>query len=182
MWPAEHSVLEDLEDGAPRLLLVEEGNEPPVMAECWQDWMWKTGTERELRSRLRQLAVRAVSHGRARPHLDAIGMLHVGPRSVHLAPKEQSLAALLVDNFDCVVAREDLVRAGWPEGIRSQNVLASRIAVLRSRIAPLGLDIRVVNSAGYAMQAKVSRVRALSHDRGFEDELDARRWLDAAPR
>ena len=185
-WPAERDALAGLDDGAPRLILVDDDSEPPEAADCCQDWMWRTGSERELRVRLRHLAQRALGHGQARPRVDDIGMIHVGLRSVHLAPKEAALARVLVERFDTVVSRQDLVRAGWPEGIQRANVLASRIAVLRTRISSLGLDIRVLSGRGYAMRARSlngngngnGNSNGNGNGAGFEDELDTRRLLE----
>lgn len=181
-WPTEGQALDELAKArAPRLVLVEEGDEPPVASDCCQDWMWRTGGERELRLRLRQLSLRALAHGHERPHLDPLGFLYVGLRSVHLSPKEQALAGVLLEGFNEMVTPEQLIQAAWPKGIRKPNVLAHRISALRSRLDWLGLDILGSSTKGYTM-----RVQAGTGDRngggGFEDELENKVASHRAPR
>ena len=126
-WPAERATLAVLQKAAvPRLVIVDQLSEPPLSLDCCQDWMWQTGNEREIRMRSHQLSLRALAHGRGQPRLDALGLLHVGLRSVPLPPKEQTLAALLLRDFGQPVQRDELVRAAWPEGITRANMLASR--------------------------------------------------------
>lgn len=61
-WPAETEELEALATaGTPRLVLVEEGSEPPLCAECCQDWMWRTDDEGQKRLCLHHLAMRALA-------------------------------------------------------------------------------------------------------------------------
>lgn len=176
-WPSEHELLHHLSRTAvPRLVLVADGSEPPVAADCLQDWMRATGDERELRARVRGLALRALGHGHGRPQLDGSGILRVGPRWIHLAPKERGLAAVLLDRFNDHVPADELIGAVWPDGIPRRNVLASRISALRSRLAWLGLDVRGTSTAGYSMRARVAAVAA-PDPVGAEDEVDARAWL-----
>jgi len=114
-WPAESEELEALATaGTPRLVLVEEGSEPPLCADCCQDWMWRTDDEGQKRLRLHHLAMRALAHGCGVPRLDPLGLLHVGLRSVHLPHKEQMLAAVLLREFNGVVSPEQLIEAAWP--------------------------------------------------------------------
>lgn len=170
-WPSGLATIEALaRTGTPRLVLVEEGSEPPVGSDCCQDWMWRSGDEREMRLRLLQLSLRALAHGQARPHLDSIGLLHVGLRSVPLSPKERALAAVLLDRFNQTVSRDDLVQAVWPEGVSRGNVLATRISSLRSRIAWVGLEIQGSSGKGYTMRA-MPMTGVPSDTIGFEGEL-----------
>lgn len=171
-WPADSGAVADLtETGAPRLFIVEPGAEPPVGADCCQDWMWKDGGEHELRLRLRQLALRALDHGRRRPHLDRLGLLHVGLRSVPLPPKEQALIGVLLEHFNEAVHRDDLVRAAWPDGIARVNTLGQRISKLRARLSWVGLEIVLLAGNRYALRAQREGVAPGTPDRagGFED-------------
>lgn len=181
VWPAERDTWEALrEAGTPRLLLVEQGCRPPVEPECCQDWMWRTGDERELRVRVQQLALRALAHGAERPRVDSLGVLHVGLRSVALPPKERALVTALLDRFGEVVSRDELVEAAWPGGIRIPNVLASRVSTLRSRLACVGLEIVGSRRAGYTLRTTTSPDEAVDADGGFDDELGrALRLLEA---
>ena len=182
VWPSQRDFWAGLvEAGTPRLLLVEEGAVAPVAADCGQDWMWRSGDEQELRLRLRQLGLRALGHGVTRPHVDSLGLLHVGLRAVSLPPKERTLVATLLDRFGEVVSREELVAAAWPGGIRIPNVLASRISSLRSRLACVGLEIVGSNRAGYALRAMTSMAAATDAPGGFDDELEGATRLLGTP-
>jgi hypothetical protein len=154
-WPAERAAVAGLAaTGVPRLLVVETGSEPPVGADCCQDWMWRGGGHDELRLRLRQLTLRAMEHGHGRPKLDGFGILHVGLRSVPLPPKEQALARVLLQHFNQAVPREALVRAAWPQGIARESTLGQRISKLRGRLSWLGLEIIVLTDGRYALRAQ----------------------------
>lgn len=178
VWPAEAHRLKELAEGrTPRLVLVESGSEPPVGAECCQDWMWQTGDPREFRLRLRQVALRALRHGVARPYVDAIGMLHVGLRSVHLRGKEQRLIALLIEHFNERVAVADLLAAGWRDRQPSPGVLSSRISGLRRRVAAVGLELPGSLRDGYVLRPRGVVVGGNGATAGFDAEVDARRWL-----
>lgn len=177
-WPSEGNALEELAAArTPRLLVVDRGSEPPTSPDCFQDWMWRTGDEAEMRQRVNQLSLRALTHGQARPHLDSLGLLHVGLRSVHLPPKEQALTAVLLQRFNEEVSVEQLIQAAWPEGIRRPTVLAMRISALRSRLRAVGLEIRGSSTRGYVMAPQATAV-TLTARGGFEDELEAARLLD----
>lgn len=182
VWPAEAHRLKELADGrTPRLVLVEDGSEPPVGAECCQDWMWQTGDAREFRLRLRQVALRALGHGAARPYVDAIGMLHVGLRSVHLRGKEQRLAALLIEHFNERVAAADLLAAGWRERQPSLGILSSRISGLRRRVGAVGLELPGSLRNGYVLRPRgvvdAGSAEASAEVSAFDAEVDTQRWL-----
>ena len=169
------AIAERIAGGAPRLVLVEEGREPAVAADCCHDWMSRTGKEVELRSRIRQLSLRSLAHGRDQPRLDAHGLLHVGLRSVALSPKEQAVAAVLLEHFDSTVSAEQVVDAARPDGIKSPTVLATRISALRSRVAWVGLEIWGSSAKGYLLLAASAATD--SNGGGFEAELRRDGWL-----
>ncbi len=166
-WPQDRDALEKLRTAVvPRLVLVKEGSDPPMGADCLQDWMWTTGDEQEVRLRLHQLVLRGLAHGHGRPQLDSLGLLHVGIRSVPLPPKEQALVILLIERFNDAVPATELVRAAWPSVIKAPNVLASRISTLRSRLGWVGLEIRGSSAKGYTLRAKPLVLEGLVQ--GFE--------------
>jgi hypothetical protein len=177
-WPTDVDALAELVQArTPRLVIVEEGSEPPLGSDCCQDWMWRTGDEREMRLRLRQVELRALAHDHDRPYIDSIGVLHVGLRSIPLSPKERALAAVLLERFNQSVSRDDLVRAAWPNGLSSDNVFAARLRALRSRIAWIGLEVRGSRRRGYSMRA-APLILGRSDLTGFEDEMGAARRLE----
>jgi hypothetical protein len=151
-WPTDVQRLAELRDaGVPRLLVVSNGDEPPLATDCLEDWVATDAPEREVDARRRGLQFRAEQHG-VRPLLDGDGLLHHRDGWVSLSPVEQSLASALVDRFGAVVTRDMLADRAWPEGVPTRNALDVHVLRLRRRIAPLGLEIRTVRSRGYLMQ------------------------------
>jgi DNA-binding response OmpR family regulator len=151
-WPTDTNRLGELrEAGVPRLLVVANGDEPPLNIDCLEDWVAADATEREVDARRRSLELRAQHHG-VRPLLDGDGLLHHRDSWVPLSPVEQSLARALVDRYGAVVTRDALSDKAWPTGVPTRNALDVHVLRLRRRIAPLGLEIRTVRSRGYLMQ------------------------------
>jgi hypothetical protein len=168
LWPVQRDALSELDkSGIPRLVMVEEGCQPPLSNDCCQDWMWRSGGEGEMRQR--QLSLRALEHGHAHPVLDDLGMLHVGLRSVHLPPKERALVRALLRSFGRPVLRDDLIRAAWPQGLTARTTLPAGIARLRTRVRWLGLEICGSSATGYRMRSTALTLDCTTD--GFEDEL-----------
>jgi hypothetical protein len=177
LWPGQAEALQRFAaTQTPRLVLVEAGYEPPVCAECCQDWMWRTGTPQELRLRLRQLSLRALAHSHTRPHLDSAGMLHVGLRSVHLTAMEQRMTAVLLEGFNERVRAADIVTAGWP-GSEQPTRLAPRLSVLRRRLAAVALELQGSVREGYVLTTSRNTAAANPDAPWFDAELDTQRWL-----
>ncbi len=152
-WPHDDVRLAESRDaGRPRLVVVDDDAEPPMTADCLEDWVFAGATPREVELRTRSLIARAEQHG-ARPLLDDDGLLHHRDAWVSLSPVEQSLASALLDRFGAVVARDTMADRAWPAGVPTRNALDVHVLRLRRRIAPLGLEIRTVRSRGYLMQA-----------------------------
>ena len=91
-------------------------------------------------------------HGSGAPSLDDDGVLRYKASWVPLPPVEGRLTDALLSRFGAVVSRENLARAGWPEGAPGRNALDVHVLRLRRRIAPLGLVIRTVRSRGYLLE------------------------------
>ena len=152
-WPDEAPRRDSLvATGVPRLLLLEPGHEPPLPADCLEDWIRVPAPEDEVRARTAGLAVRGGSHNPAVPELDAHGVLRMGAGWVPLPPVEARLTGALVDRFGGVVSRESLSRAGWPGGTPGRNALDVHVLRLRRRLGPMGLAIRTVRSRGYLLE------------------------------
>jgi DNA-binding response OmpR family regulator len=153
-WPAEAARRESLiADGVPRLLLVEDGAEPPLPADCLEDWVRVPTTEHEVRTRTAGLAVRGGVHNELVPELDDHGVLRFGADWVPLPPVEARLIGALLERFGAVVSRESLSRAGWPGGAPGRNALDVHVLRLRRRLGPLDLAIRTIRSRGYLLEA-----------------------------
>jgi hypothetical protein len=135
----------------PRLLLVEQGAEPPSPADCLEDWVLLPADEAELRARIDGLEARRRCHGPSSPSVDDDGILHFGQGWLALPPVEARLARALADRFEAVVSREAMTRAGWPHGVSGRNALDVHVLRLRRRIEELGLSIRTVRGRGYVL-------------------------------
>jgi DNA-binding response OmpR family regulator len=159
-WPDEDRRRERLSlAGEPRLLLVEDGQIPPVVLDCLEDWVRVPAPEQELQARLDALEVRGRAHEHDAPGIDDHGVLRFGNQWVALSPVEARLTQALLLRFGAVVSRESLVRAGWSEDGAARNALDVHVLRLRRRLAPLGLAIRTVRSRGYLLEQRVDGVR-----------------------
>jgi DNA-binding response OmpR family regulator len=152
-WPDEAARRDALAAaGTPRLLLVEQV-EPPLPADCLEDWIRVPASEADVGARTAALAMRCGFHSRLVPELDAHGVLRLGSEWVSLPPVEARLTGALLERLGGVVSRESLARAGWPAGAPGRNALDVHVLRLRRRLSPLGLVIRTVRSRGYLLEA-----------------------------
>jgi len=163
-WPEEESRRSRIsEAGEPRLLLVPDGEEPPRVADCLEDWIRVPAAENEVKARVDALAVRRKAHDptnghdghgttSAGPVLDDFGVLRVNGSWVALPPLEARLAEALLEHLGAVTSRDSLIRAGWPRGAPGRNALDVHVLRLRRRLTPVGLAIRTVRSRGYLLE------------------------------
>lgn len=162
-WPEEEDRRTRISrEGAPRLLLVRAGEDPPAVADCLEDWIRVPADEEEVRARVDALSVRSQAHlatdpGDAQPApgvpvLDDFGVLRMNGSWVALPPLEARLAEALLERMGTVASREQLVRAGWPTAPPGRNALDVHVLRLRRRLHPVGLAIRTVRSRGYLME------------------------------
>jgi DNA-binding response OmpR family regulator len=157
-WPSEAERRASLVDArAPRLLLVETGDEPPLPVDCLEDWVRIPASEDDVRARTEGLAVRVAEHDPVAPALDAHGVLRFGDEWVSLPPVEARLTHALIERFGAVVSRERLGRAGWPSGAPGRNALDVHVLRLRRRLTSVGLAIRTVRSRGYLLEPAAPR-------------------------
>ncbi|MEO7429060.1 MAG: helix-turn-helix domain-containing protein [Acidimicrobiales bacterium] len=151
-WPAEHARRDELQLlRLPRLLLVEDGV-PPVPVDELEDWIRVPAGEADLQVRVDGLRHRAERKRRPLPDLDDDGVLRLDGLWVSLPPVEARLTAALVDRFGAVVSRDDLARAGWPDGSPGRNALDVHMLRLRRRLSTVALAIRTVRSRGYLLE------------------------------
>jgi len=157
-WPEDSDRYHALvEEGRPRLLLLDPDARPPEATDCFEDWVVLPVEEQELASRTRALSARFARHRAGEPAVDASGVLRYGDRLLVLPPVEARLAGALCARFGVVVRREALAGAGWPDGPRSgspgRNALDVHLVRLRRRLASVGLTLRTVRSRGYLLEA-----------------------------
>ncbi len=160
-WPEEESRRARIsEAGGARLLLVPDGQEPPQVGDCLEDWIRVPAPESEVRARVDALAVRSqahptnghTGHAPSNPVIDDFGVLRVNGSWVALPPLEARLAEALLERLGTVTSRDLLIRAGWPTGAPGRNALDVHVLRLRRRLTPVGLAIRTVRSRGYLME------------------------------
>jgi DNA-binding response OmpR family regulator len=134
------------------LILVDEGDSPPVIADAFEDWIRLPATPGDIESRVGVLADRAQSiTSGPRPTLDAEGVLAFADRVVPLSPIASSLAAVLIDRFQRVVPRHALAHAAWPDDDPKLNALDVHLVRLRRQVARVGLTVRTVRQRGYLL-------------------------------
>ena len=160
-WPEEEPRRSRISQaGEPRLLLVADGEQPPPVGDCLEDWIRVPAAEDEVRARVDALTVRSQAHTWSRhngeadagPALDDFGVLRLNGSWVALPPLEARLADALLQRLGAVTSRELLIRAGWPDGAPGRNALDVHVLRLRRRLTPVGLAIRTVRSRGYLME------------------------------
>lgn len=152
-WPMERQRREDLADERrPRLLLVEDGAPPPPMLDILEDWIRVPAEEIDVKARIEALAARCVPPSDAPPDLDPDGVLRCNGGWVSLPPVEARLMSSLLERYGAVVSRDQLARAGWPDGAPGRNALDVHVLRLRRRIGELGLVIKTVRSRGYLLE------------------------------
>ena len=153
-WPLERQRRDELvAEGRLRLLLVDEGSEPPVSEDLYEDWVRVPAPDADVQFRIEGLRRRWAVKAGTVPELDPDGLLRHEGRWVSLPPVEARLMASLLDRFGAVVSREQLAKTGWPRGAPGRNALDVHMLRLRRRIAPVGLAIKTVRSRGYLLEA-----------------------------
>jgi hypothetical protein len=150
-WPAEAARRDDLVGrGLPRLLVVAEGEAPPVAADDLEDWV-RGGDPVELYVRKERLRRRKAA--RVPAVLDADGLLHRGTRWVALSRRELQVATLLLDRSGSLVARADLLAAVCPGATSDdRRLVGSLMRRLQRRIAPLGMRVHTVRASGFLLE------------------------------
>ena len=92
------------------------------------------------------------------PHLDEMGVLHLGERWVDLPPLEARLFRVLLERTGESVATDDLLKAGWTNGSDSRGNLRIQVLRLRRRLAGTGLSIHTLPGRGYMLEVRTGAV------------------------
>jgi hypothetical protein len=152
-WPADAARRAELAGaGRPRLLIVAEGEEPPVTSDPLEDWVRPSADAVELYVRRDRLRRRAAA--RAPASIDADGLLHRGDRWVALPPGELAALTALISEPGYMVARADLAAAlGMAAEVDQETrTLDNVVRRVRKRIAPLGMAVCAVRGAGFLLE------------------------------
>lgn len=156
-WPVDENRRRELAGlGRPRLLLVEPSAAPPVCVDHLEDWVRLPASRSETRARVDALLNRVQSSAHYAPRMDDGGTVFYGAGRIDLPEMQGRLMRPLIDNFEAVVSREQLMRNAWPQGHTDPNNLDVQIGRLRRRVKPHGLRIRTVRSRGYLLTASES--------------------------
>jgi hypothetical protein len=152
-WPADAARRAELAgEGRPRLLIVMEGEEPPLTSDPLEDWVRPSADAVELYVRRDRLRRRAAA--RAPASIDADGLLHRGGRWVALPPGELAALTALMSEPGYMVARTDLAAAlGMAAEVdQPTRTLDNVVRRVRKRIAPLGMAVCAVRGAGFLLE------------------------------
>jgi hypothetical protein len=152
-WPADAARRAELAGaGRPRLLIVAEGEEPPITSDPLEDWVRPSADAVELYVRRDRLRRRAAA--RAPASIDADGLLHRGDRWVALPPGELAALTALISEPGYMVARADLAAAlGMAAEVDQETrTLDNVVRRVRKRIAPLGMAVCAVRGAGFLLE------------------------------
>jgi two-component system OmpR family response regulator len=150
-WPEEIRLLEhSVALGMPRLLVVEDGTEPPEVTDTLEDWIRLSADERERQARMATLRRRA-GQGMV-PIFDGRCRLGFGEAWAALSPIEYRLAAELVGKFRRIVSNKELTVSAWGDSPPRPNALRVHLTRLRRRLEPIGLVILTIRCQGHIMQ------------------------------
>lgn len=152
-WPADAARRAELaEAGRARLLVVAEGEEPPVTADPLEDWVRPSADAVEVYVRRDRLRRRAAA--RAPASIDDDGLLHRGDRWVALPPGELAALTALISEAGSMVARADLAAAlGMDAEVDERTrTLDNVVRRVRRRIAPLGMAVCAVRGSGFLLE------------------------------
>ena len=150
-WPEEMRLLEHFVAlGMPRLLVVEDGTEPPEVTDTLEDWIRLSADDRERQARMATLRRRA-GQGMV-PIFDGMCRLGFGEAWAALSPIEYRLAAELVGKFRRIVSNKELTVSAWGDSPPRPNALRVHLTRLRRRLEPIGLEILTIRCQGHIMQ------------------------------
>ncbi len=147
-WPAEARERDRYKRMGVPIILVGADSAPPPGLGMLEDYVRQPIAPEDLRSRVEALETLARA---TIPVVDGAGVLRFGGGWLSLSAADARMMEVLVDSFQSVVSRADLIEAGWPESPPKRNAVDLRIFRLRKRIRPLGLSICTVWSKGYLL-------------------------------
>lgn len=153
-WPADESIRLGLAAlGRPRILLVDDGLQPPEPVDQLEDWLHWPPDPTDLMVRTNHLSRRAADETEQRPRLDDDGLLRFGNRWAAVSDPQVPLVQLLLVHLDRVVPFEQLVAiyreaggSGHPASVRTV------LARLGARVAEVGLELVTVRQRGVMLR------------------------------
>jgi TolB-like protein/DNA-binding winged helix-turn-helix (wHTH) protein len=96
------------------------------------------------------------------------GELRIGDHQARLRPRSAAVLALLIDERDRVVGRDELMRQVWPDVVVTDESLAQCIKEIRRALGPAAERVRTIPRIGYAFAATApddgARVQPMAHE------------------
>ncbi len=151
-WPAEAERRDELAGrGLARLLVVADGAVPPLGANALEDWVRADVDPVEMYVRTERLRRRQAAREPA--VLDGDGVLRRGPWWVALSPREVEVATVLLARPGVLVGRAELEEAvSSPASEDLRRLVDAAVRRFHRRVAPLGLRVHTVRSAGFLLE------------------------------
>ncbi|HZM42575.1 MAG TPA: winged helix-turn-helix domain-containing protein [Acidimicrobiales bacterium] len=151
-WPSEAGRRDSLaRQGRARLLVVEDGHDPPPAWDVLEDWV-RAGDD-PIEVFVRRERLRHHQAQRAPAVLDEDGLLRRGDRWVAVSPAERRLLEPLLARAGAPVGRAELLEAVAPGVIvDDRRALDRMVRRVRLRVAPLGVTVPVVRGFGYVLE------------------------------
>ena len=151
-WPSETGRRDSLaRQGRARLLVVEDGHDPPPAWDVLEDWV-RAGDD-PIEVFVRRERLRHHQAQRAPAVLDEDGLLRRGDRWVAVSPAERRLLEPLLARAGAPVGRAELLEAVAPGVIvDDRRALDRMVRRVRLRVAPLGVTVPVVRGFGYVLE------------------------------
>ncbi|UYM03656.1 winged helix-turn-helix domain-containing protein [Solicola gregarius] len=151
-WPLQYCERDRfLSNRTPVLWVAESNAEAPECIDPLEDWVRPPLKQGDVDARVESLIQRA--RNEQIPAISPDNVLCTHAARLPLADTEAAIMHVLVDNFQRVASRDQLIERAWGEECDDhRNALDLRILRLRRRIKPLKLSIVTVWGRGYLLE------------------------------
>jgi hypothetical protein len=150
VWPADADRRPDAADHVPRLLLLEEGEDPPVCS-FLEEWVRLPALMDDVYARLHM--VRSRCSCVSIPELRDEGVLAFDRHREVIPAAQLPLLELLVAGYRTVVRREDLADAYAAAGATATDeAVKAALFRLNQRLLTVGLVLRTIRGKGFLLE------------------------------
>ena len=151
-WPLQYCERDRfLSNRTPVLWVAESNAEAPECTDPLEDWVRPPLKQSDVDARVESLIQRA--RNEQIPAISPDNVLCTNAARLPLADTEAAIMHVLVDNFQRVASRDQLIERAWGEECDDhRNALDLRILRLRRRIKPVRLAIVTVWGRGYLLE------------------------------
>jgi len=152
-WPRQAALRSALaRAGVPRLLIVDEGDDPPSPLGLGEDWVRGSAADDVLIATAERLLHRMSQYSAVAPAIGPDRVLTRAGATVALSPSEATIVTTLLQRSGSIVPREELERLLWPDGrVPGQRSLDYVVQRLRRRIAHLDICINTSRGRGFVI-------------------------------